>query len=194
MFSTKEYLKKRTGKNDVNRYDFLKLLVEEFNTTKSQEAKLQVLANLSNFAYDPINYEFLRNLSVIDLLMGQLNNENEEFVEYALAGICNLCLDFTNKDHIIDTPGGFKLIIDCLASTNDEIVISAITTLIFLITPRSKKDIVTPATIEYMVAFSRNPNTRIQNLAKIFLSDYCSEEEIDQGTKKLNSLCSGGKV
>ena len=37
------------------------------------DAKLQVLANLANFAYDPINYEYLRQLNVIDLFLGKQN-------------------------------------------------------------------------------------------------------------------------
>ena len=35
------------------------------------ESKLQVLANLANFAYDPINYEHLRKLNVVDLFLGK---------------------------------------------------------------------------------------------------------------------------
>ena len=36
------------------------------------EYKLQVLANLANFAYDPINYEYFRKLNVLDLFLGEL--------------------------------------------------------------------------------------------------------------------------
>jgi len=56
------------------------------------EAKEQVLANLANFAYDPINYEFLRKLSVIDLFLDQLSEENTNFVQFGLGGLCNLAL------------------------------------------------------------------------------------------------------
>jgi len=35
------------------------------------DAKLQVLANLANFAYDPINYEYLRQLNALDLFLGK---------------------------------------------------------------------------------------------------------------------------
>jgi KaiC/GvpD/RAD55 family RecA-like ATPase len=56
------------------------------------EAKEQVLANLANFAYDPINYEFLRKLNVIDLFLDQLSEENTHFVQFGLGGLCNLSL------------------------------------------------------------------------------------------------------
>lgn len=36
MFSSKARLIKRTGKNGVGRYDFLKLLVTEYQTSKSK--------------------------------------------------------------------------------------------------------------------------------------------------------------
>ena len=34
------------------------------------ESKQQILANLANFAYDPINYEFIRQLNIVDLFLG----------------------------------------------------------------------------------------------------------------------------
>lgn len=39
-------------------------------TYENVEAKQQVLANLANFAYDPINYDSLWNLYAIDLFLG----------------------------------------------------------------------------------------------------------------------------
>jgi hypothetical protein len=32
------------------------------------------LANLANFAYDPVNYEYMRTLNVIDLFLGNHSN------------------------------------------------------------------------------------------------------------------------
>ena len=34
-------------------------------------AKEEILANLANFAYDPINYDHFRKLNVVDLFMGK---------------------------------------------------------------------------------------------------------------------------
>jgi KaiC/GvpD/RAD55 family RecA-like ATPase len=63
-----------------------------FSPTFISEAKEQVLANLANFAYDPINYEFLRKLNVIDLFLDQLSEENTNLVQFGLGGLCNLAL------------------------------------------------------------------------------------------------------
>lgn len=38
---------------------------------KRIEAKQQVLANLANFAYDPINFNMLWDLKVVDLFLGK---------------------------------------------------------------------------------------------------------------------------
>ncbi|XP_040845364.1 armadillo repeat-containing protein 7 isoform X1 [Ochotona curzoniae] len=46
----------------VGRLGYLQALVTEFQETASRDAKEQVLANLANFAYDPGNYEYLRQL------------------------------------------------------------------------------------------------------------------------------------
>ncbi|XP_036921820.1 armadillo repeat-containing protein 7 isoform X3 [Sturnira hondurensis] len=46
----------------IGRLGYLQALVTEFQETESQDAKEQVLANLANFAYDPSNYQYLRQL------------------------------------------------------------------------------------------------------------------------------------
>ncbi len=56
------------------------------------DAKLQVLANLANFAYDPINYEALRQLNAVELFVDMLTEENPKLVEFGIGGICNCCL------------------------------------------------------------------------------------------------------
>lgn len=43
-----------------------------------------MLANLANFAYDPRNYEYLRQLQVLDLFLDMLTEDNETLVEFAM--------------------------------------------------------------------------------------------------------------
>ncbi|XP_015397125.1 armadillo repeat-containing protein 7 isoform X4 [Neofelis nebulosa] len=73
----------------VGRLGYLQALVTEFQETESQDAKEQVLANLANFAYDPSNYQYLRQLQVLDLFLDSLSEENENLVEFAIAKIPN---------------------------------------------------------------------------------------------------------
>lgn len=56
------------------------------------EAKEQVLANLANFAYDPINYPYFRTLRIIDIFLEQINQTKKKLIQYAVSGICNLIL------------------------------------------------------------------------------------------------------
>lgn len=48
------------------------------------DAKEQVLANLANFAYDPSNYQYLRQLQVLDLFLDSLSEENETLIKFAI--------------------------------------------------------------------------------------------------------------
>lgn len=56
-------------------------LIDSFFLSDSKE---QVLANLANFAYDPGNLDFLKELQVPDLFMDMLTEENENFVEFGM--------------------------------------------------------------------------------------------------------------
>lgn len=49
-----------------------------------------MIANLANFAYDPVNYKFLASLKVIDLFLDQLSETNIDLIQFAVAGICNI--------------------------------------------------------------------------------------------------------
>lgn len=119
MFHKPENLLKRTPVDGTNRPEFLKQLVQEFRKTNSagkniqrpvvctlnlrrldtrvlhtdflfSDSKRQVLANLANFAYDPINYPHIRAHGVIDLFIEQLGSDDDKLSAFAAAGLCNL--------------------------------------------------------------------------------------------------------
>lgn len=54
--------------------------------------KRQLIANLANFAYDPINYEFLRELSVLNIFLDLLADDDYLLTRFAISGLCNLAL------------------------------------------------------------------------------------------------------
>ncbi|XP_043254969.1 armadillo repeat-containing protein 7 [Colletes gigas] len=183
MFTSKEKLIKRTGKNAIGRYDFLKLLVTEFKTTKSKEAREQVLANLANFSYDPINYGYIRQLKIIDLFLHTLSEDNIKLVRFAAGGICNLCTDPINKLYILRNHG-IQLLTSLLCLQDEDTILSVITSLIFLITPESK-DQITIETFETISDFVKHENNRIQNLATVFLNNHCKAKAGNQSTKNI---------
>src|SRR5690242_7447511 len=104
MFSTWNSLERRTGRFGVGRFEYLKQLLNEYeHSSTNNDNKLQILANFANFSYDPINYNYLRELNIIDLFLDCLQmNTNDDFVHYALAGLCNMSTDKTNSQLIIN--------------------------------------------------------------------------------------------
>ncbi|XP_059151864.1 armadillo repeat-containing protein 7-like isoform X2 [Physella acuta] len=146
------------------------------------EAKEQVLANLANFAYDPINYEYFKKLNIVDLFLDCLEDSNDRIVEFGIGGICNCCLDKEFKQHILNS-GGVDLIVKCLSRPLENTVMSAITTLMFLVTPQSKAEITILPIVECMLRISSSSNKQLANLAQIFLQDYCTTDQIDEAKK-----------
>ncbi|CAG8463097.1 18574_t:CDS:2 [Acaulospora morrowiae] len=172
MFSTYRQLEKRTGKSGTSRPDYLQELVNEYQNTSDQEAKYQVLANLANFAYDPINYDWLWELNVVDLFLDTLTEPDEKIKEFGLGGLCNLCLEKRNKEHILNNEG-IPLVIDCIFNEKEDIILSAITTLMFLISSDDdEKGALSDSVRKRMEHLSRSDNVRLKNLATIFLRDY----------------------
>lgn len=56
-------------------------------------------ANLANFAYDPINYNHLREALAIELFIELLSSSNPSLVRHGIAGLCNLCLGTLSHSH-----------------------------------------------------------------------------------------------
>ncbi|KAM5274860.1 armadillo repeat-containing protein 7 [Ctenodactylus gundi] len=169
----------------VGRLGYLQALVTEFQETESQDAKEQVLANLANFAYDPSNYQYLRQLQVLDLFLDSLSEENENLVEFAIGGLCNLCADRANREHILQV-GGVPLITNCLSSPTEETVLSAVTTLMFLSAPgtSSHPELTSVPVLQCMLRFSLSASTRLRNLAQIFLEDCCSPSQVAEARSR----------
>lgn len=130
-----------------------------------------------------------RNQIVLELLKCTLllrwNGPNHPITIFTISfsyfsgGLCNLCLDKINKDYILEA-GGVSAVVSCLASANEETVLSAVTTLMYLSTPQSRQAITTLPVIECMLRFSLSNNQRLKNLATIFLEDYCSPLQVEQ--------------
>ncbi|XP_014014558.1 armadillo repeat-containing protein 7 [Salmo salar] len=160
-----------------DRFEYLQTLVTEFQDTDSDEAKEQVLANLANFAYDPRNLENLRTLQVTDLFLDMLTEENENFVEFGIGGLCNLSMDRECRGQILQSEA-IPLVTGCLSSRREETVLSAITTLMNLTTAASRSQTTDTAVLQCMLRFSISQSPRLRNLASVFLQDCCTEEQV----------------
>lgn len=100
-------------------------------------------------------------------------------------GLCNLCSDRANKEHILQT-GGVPLIINCLSSPNEETVLSAVTTIMYLSAPgpASHPELTAMPVVQCMLRFSLSANTRLRNLAQIFLEDFCSPSQVAEARRR----------
>lgn len=181
MFSSKARLIKRTGKNPTGRYDFLKLLASEYKTSSSKDAQEQVLANLANFAYDPINYGYMRQLRIIDIFLNALSESNPKLVRFGIAGLCNLCLDAINKTYILRNRG-IELVSSLLSSEDEDVLLTVITTLMFLVTSESIEEITSPKIIKRILELSDTSyeHMRVKNMATLFLNDYCKASDLEK--------------
>eukprot|EP01120_Amphizonella_sp_Union-15-10_P010975 TRINITY_DN4554_c0_g5_i1.p1 TRINITY_DN4554_c0_g5~~TRINITY_DN4554_c0_g5_i1.p1 ORF type:complete len:184 (+),score=28.61 TRINITY_DN4554_c0_g5_i1:79-630(+) len=175
-YSTHGYIQRRRGKYGSSRGDHLQQLTTEFQDTTKIETKEQILANLANFSYDPINYEHFYKLNLVDLFLDCLEEKNQKMIEFAIGGLCNCALDPKHASTILENDG-LPLIVNCLSSTNPETVMSAMTTLYFLIAsrPDSKTKILTTELKDCLNRYAVYENLRISNLAKVFLEDYYGE-------------------
>lgn len=191
MFSTPYSLKKRTGKFDLERGPYLRQLVDEYRADETdEEKKEQVLANLGNFAYDPINYEYFRRFNVIDIFLENLNEYrsscqrkqhfNLNLLAFSVAAICNLCLDHKNKVYLLKQDA-LRLVAYCLCvsanQSNVEIVLNILTFLIFIRDETTRDEILNYNDenihlLALVKSFSSSPDKRLSNLASVFLQEF----------------------
>jgi len=172
MYHSKENVTEKGKKSGRGRFEYLQTLVTEFQDCDKEESKIQILANLANFAYDPLNYEYLRKLNVIDLFIDMLDEDSDQKVEFAIGGLCNITADMENKEYVLQNDG-INAVVGCLSSHNEETVLNAITTLMNLITPESKEEITSEEITNCMRKLMESTNPRLKNLATIFVEDYC---------------------
>ena len=180
MFSNPASLKKRTGKFGIDRSTYLKQLIEEYlNESTDDEKKIQILANFSNFAYDPINYEYFRRLDITDIFLNILSQfHKEKFsvdlkkVQFSTGAICNLCLDEKNREFLLKNEI-LKYVVNCLSVQDDiEIVLNSLTILIFLFDQKTCQEISNERVKNLVTELATSNNKRVSNLAQVFLQDY----------------------
>lgn len=75
MLSSHARLQARQGQHAPPRHEFLQQLVDEFQRSLHPLRREEIVANLANFAYDPINYAALARLQVMDLFLDLLDSD-----------------------------------------------------------------------------------------------------------------------
>ncbi|CAL5386346.1 unnamed protein product [Camellia sinensis] len=178
MFTNSQRQEERTGKYGTPRLQYLQELVSQFQNATSEESKERIVANLANFAYDPYNYTFLRQLNILELFLDCLTEPNEKLVEFGVGGICNSCVDPANTA-IVSQCGGIPLIIQCLSSPVRNTVNYALGALYYLCNASNKEEILKPEVVDVIrrYAAAGAVSVSFSNLAQAFLDKHVDEHE-----------------
>ncbi|XP_043699033.1 armadillo repeat-containing protein 7 [Telopea speciosissima] len=176
MFTNDRRQVERTGRYGTPRLQYLQELVGQFQNTTDEELKEKIVAHLVNFAYDPYNYTFMRQLNILELFLDCITEPNEKLVEFGAGGICNSCADPANAA-IITQCGGIPLIIQCLSSPVRNTVNYALGALYYLCNASNKEEILKPEVVEVIkrYAAAEAVSVSFSNLAKAFLDKHVSE-------------------
>ncbi|KAK6247149.1 hypothetical protein QUC31_018714 [Theobroma cacao] len=177
MFTNDQRQGERTGKYGTPRLQYLQELVSQFQNTTDEETKEKIAANLANFAYDPYNYSFLRQLNVLELYLDCLTEPNEKLVEFGIGGICNSCVDPANAA-ILTQCDGIPLVIQCLSSPVRNTVNYALGALYYLCNKSNREEILKPEVVDVIerYAAAQTVNVSFSNLAKAFLDKHVSKD------------------
>ncbi|KAI5603155.1 hypothetical protein POPTR_001G225300v4 [Populus trichocarpa] len=178
MFTNNQRQEERTGKYGTPRLQYLQELVNQFQNAADEERKERIVANLANFAYDPYNYTFLRQLNVLELFLDCITEPNEKLVEFGIGGICNSCVDPANAA-IITQSGGIPLTIQCLSSPVRNTVNYALGSLYYLCNSSTKEEILKPEVLDVIKRYAacETVNVSFSNLAKAFLDKHVYENK-----------------
>lgn len=145
----------------------------QFQSESSEETKEKIVANLANFAYDPFNYSFLRQLNILELFLDCLTEPNERLIEFGIGGICNACADPANAKVVVQCDG-VPLVIQCLTSPVRNTVTYALGALYYLCNGSTKEEILKPEVVETIKRYASAGavNVTFSNLAQAFLDEH----------------------
>ncbi|KAL9895398.1 LOW QUALITY PROTEIN: uncharacterized protein ACN2A1_006108 [Glossina fuscipes fuscipes] len=199
MYSSHNYLKRKTPETGVNRQEFIAHLIEEYYTTTNVEAQEQVSANLANFAYDPINWDYLKSAEGLKLFVELLQTPNENLQLYGIAGLCNICLDKQSHDFILQK-AHLKFIQTLLVKTeNLEITLNILTLIYQLLTSLDagydKAFILTIDILKKIKFYCHSvKDQRIINISTLILEDFAQRHEFVELKDVATSLLSSKKM
>uniref|UniRef100_A0A166DGG0 Armadillo repeat-containing domain-containing protein n=1 Tax=Daucus carota subsp. sativus TaxID=79200 RepID=A0A166DGG0_DAUCS len=144
-----------------------------WSTPVVAETKERIAANLANFAYDPYNYTYLRQLNVLELFLDCITEPNEKLVEFGVGGICNSCVDPSNAA-VVAQCNGIPLIIKCLSSPVRNTVNYAIAALYYICDESNQENVLKPEVVDVVrrYAAASSISVSFRNLAQAFLDKH----------------------
>ncbi|OMO91154.1 Armadillo [Corchorus olitorius] len=159
-------IEERTGKYGTPRLQYLQELVSQFQNSTDEETKEKIAANLANFAYDPYNYSFLRQLNVLELFLDCMTEPNEKLVEFGVGGVCNSSVDPANAAIIVRC-GGIPLVIECLSSPVRNTVNYALGALYYLCNKSNREEILKPEVVDLIKRYAAAQTVNLSSLSPL---------------------------
>ncbi|KAJ8430957.1 hypothetical protein Cgig2_003541 [Carnegiea gigantea] len=181
MFTNNRQQAEWTGNYEVPRQDHLQDLVTKFQTTKSEEEKEKITANLANFTYDPYNYAILCQFNVLELFIDCLMEPDKRLIEF---GASVICYAVAENARIVADSGGVLVLIGCLSSPVRNTVKYVIAGLYYLLESecRDRRGILKAKVVEWIRNYDEANGGGIGfgNLARIDARiEYVALEAID---------------
>ncbi|XP_055904640.1 LOW QUALITY PROTEIN: armadillo repeat-containing protein 7 [Eupeodes corollae] len=182
-------LRRKKTRNNVNlsRKEFIETLVNEYHTTTNIEAQEQVTANLVNFAYDPLNYQYLRDAAALQLFFQLISLPNERLALHGVAGICNICSDFISRQEIIK-PKNIEAIFKIFKETTNTETLIYLLTIFYLLALEDNSvrlKICSSENVQRITLCTKSTEQRLKLLAIVFLKDFASTELVTNDRKLL---------
>ncbi|CAO3580487.1 unnamed protein product [Absidia cylindrospora] len=173
MFQTRKYITDRHGQSSPNRLQYLQQLVQEYSTTDSLESKQQVLANLANFSYNPVNYNWLWEINVV--IFSYVKDKLLQ--EFGMGGLANICLEPRHQYYIASDPKHIDIITSYVRTKRSNIttntILNALVTLMLLLGSEDQSSILTNDLKGGITRLQADTtNSAISNMATLFLQDY----------------------
>ncbi|KAI8807945.1 hypothetical protein BJ742DRAFT_294439 [Cladochytrium replicatum] len=193
MFQSAGYLKRKARQGDgQNRFKYIQSLVNQFQAADAASKTVQILAHLANFAYDPINYDFLWELNVHELfldILAEYDVQDNRLIEFSAVGICNFSSDLRVQQYVLDAENdAITLLVGSLKSRqaskqsetppdkDSEVntITAVLSGLLLLISPQTKEVIVTDELRSVLEELREkwDEDVRVQNLCELFIQDY----------------------
>ncbi|KAK2965401.1 hypothetical protein RJ640_001478, partial [Escallonia rubra] len=174
MFTNSQRQEERTGKYGTPRVQYLQGLVTQFKNASTEESKERFVANLANFAYDPFNFTFLRQLNVLELFLDCLTEPNEKLVEFGVEGSAMLLLVNPANAAVVTQCSGIPLIIQCLSSPVRNTVNYALGALYYLCNASNKEEILKPEVVDVIKRYAAAGavSASFSNLAQAFIDKH----------------------
>ncbi|KAG2176946.1 hypothetical protein INT43_007600 [Umbelopsis isabellina] len=181
MFQTNAHIQRRRGKDGKSRQEHLQDLANEYKKSNTIEIRLRVLSNLANFAYDPINYEWLRQAGATELFVDVLLDDTSDIQlqQIALSGLCNYALDHRTQERLAKDDAVVHQCLHYVFESNfdNRMLVTAVCLLWHICMPDNISTITTPD-LKYRledICNSQHGNQQLKNMCRIFIDDFFLE-------------------